>query len=404
MRRPVAIVLAGALAVLSGPALASRERGKWRLTIGPSVVGGVQSRVGANSAGLVRMSRFGSMTITRFAGPTSGRSKAEAYALGSGEANGGKRVFDGGAWYDPVDSGAANDGNFSWNWRLHDPSGPDPDGKKGYVERTAYSEAVESAVQMILNDGQRGDSTDWLPGLRVEASRELYCSEGERPWGVDLAVAFAYYFQRGIWSVSGTAASVSARQTVNEGYYEWWNDSHDEAQYILDYYRDSQFDGSMWGAGTFDGPGAELATDAWKFRDVVTRNATESVSHTLRYHGDGDYREYSIEMLARPWWEPWEWLRVFASLGIEASRREFEWSMTGVGTDGTYCHESGSEREWRALGLLGGGFTLQWMGFFVMGEALWRFGGDDLSVHGETVHGSVSSGNWGFRASIGYEF
>jgi len=403
VKRVVAIFLAGALPSFGGEAESARDRGKWRLTVGSSVVGGVKTKVGANANGMVRRSQFG-MTISRFAGSSAGRSKAEAYALGSGAANGGKRQFDDGAWYDPVDSGSAEDGEYSWNWRLHDPSGPDPDGNKGFVERTAYSELSDSEFQMLLDDGRTGDSTDWLPGLRVEASRELYRSEGNRPWGVDLAIAFAYYFQRDVRKTSGTAATATASQSRRDGYYEWWNDSHDEAQYILDYYRDTQFDGSMWGAGAFGGPGAELATDAWKFRDVVTRNTTESVSHALRYRGDGDYREYSIEVLARPWWEPWDWLRVFASLGVDVSRREFDWSMTATGTDGTRCHESDNEREWRVLGLFGGGFAVQWWGFFVMGEALWRYGGDDLSVNGETVHGHVENGDWGFRASVGYEF
>lgn len=54
--------------------------------------------------------------------------------------------------------------------------------------------------------------------------------------------------------------------------------------------------------------------------------------------------------------------------------------------------------------LLGGGFALQWRDLVLAGEALWRFGGDDLEVDGRTVHGGIEHGNWGFRLSLGYGF
>ena len=383
-----------------------RERGAWRLSIGGSVIGGVKPNIGANAGNMVRMSGFG-LSIGHLArSGFSGRSKGEAWALGSGAKYGGKRVFDGGAWYDPKDSAYANDPDWSWNWRLHDPSGLDSDGRKGFTEYTSYVEESETVSTAISGnrDGYGSDSSEWFPGLRVEAARELCRSEGPRPWGVDIAAAFAYYFQRGLWRMNGTAATATVNGSREEGKYEWWNDSEDTAQYILDYEKESQFHDGMWGAGTFDGPGAELETSAWKFRDVTTSTDAWSSRHSLRYHCDGDYREYSIELLARPWWEPWEWLRVFGSVGVEISRREFEWSMSAVGTDGSRYSESGDANDWRALGLFGGGFVLQWHDFVLAGEALWRFGGEGLDVGGQTVNGEIEHGNWGFRLSLGYEF
>ena len=55
-------------------------------------------------------------------------------------------------------------------------------------------------------------------------------------------------------------------------------------------------------------------------------------------------------------------------------------------------------------GLLGGGFALQWYDFVLAGEALWRYGGDDLAVAGRTVDGSIKPGTMGFRLSLGYAF
>ena len=75
-----------------------------------------------------------------------------------------------------------------------------------------------------------------------------------------------------------------------------------------------------------------------------------------------------------------------------------------VGTDGSRFNESGEAKDWRALGLLGGGFALQWRDFVLAGEALWRFGDEGLEVDGRTVHGEIEHGNWGFRLSLGYEF
>ena len=379
------------------------ERGKWRLGVGASVIGGVRPRMGANHGMMSALSGFG-RTIGRLGRFARGdRSKADAFAAGSGEGDGVRR-FDGGAWYDPRDLGSAGDQGWSWNWRLHDPQGADPDGRRGFTECTSYLEEYETCSMTLSDGGYGSDSPEWFPGLRVEVARELYCSEGERPWGVDLAAAFSYYFQRGLWKASGTAAAASVRGGREEGRYEWWNDSGDTAQYILDYERATQFHGGMWGVGTFDGPGAELETSAWRFRDVATASESWSSSHSLRYSGGGDYREYSIELLARPWWEPWEWLRVFGSVGVEISRREFEWSMSVMGTDGSRYSEHGDVGEWRALGLLGGGFALQWHDFILSTEALWRFAGDDLDVDGRTVNGRIEHGNWGFRVSLGYVF
>lgn len=399
-----ALTFAGATGGETGPE--REERGKWRVSVGASVIGGVRPRMGANHSAMTALSGFG-RSLGRSGGISSGRTKAAAYAAGSGEGDpNGVRRFDGGAWYNPHDSASANDPDWSWNWRLHDPHGVDPAGRKGFTEYTAYFDVSETVSMSALDDGAgySSDSSEWFPGLRVEAARELYCSEGERPWGVDLAVAFAYYFQRGLWRANGTAANASAGGRRNEGYYEWWNDSDDTAQYILDYERGTQFHDGMWGAGSFDGPGAELETSAWKFRDVATASESWSASHTLRYRADGDYREYSIELLARPWWEPWEWLRVFASIGMEVSRREFEWSMSATGTDGSRFAESGDACDWRVLGLFGGGLSLRWNDFVLAGEALWRFGGDDLDVSGRTVNGSIEHGKWGFRIALGYEF
>ena len=395
-------VLAGVAVGETGP-----ERGEWRVSVGASVIGGVRPRLGANRSALTSLSGFGTAIGRLGGGAGGGRSKGDAYAAGSGAADpNGVRRFDGGAWYNPHDSASANDPDWSWNWRLHDPTGPDPDGRKGFTERTAYSEAEETITRTVAGNGEgsSSDSSEWFPGLRVEVARELYRSEGGRPWGVDCAVAFAYYFQRGLWRASGTASSASVYGRSEQGTYEWWNDSEDTAQYILDYERDTQFHDGMWGAGTFDGPGAELETSAWRVRDVAFASDSWSASHTLRYRGDGDYREYSIELIARPWWEPWEWLRLFASLGVEVSRREFEWSIAASGTDGSVCRESGNADDWRVLGLLGGGLALQWHGFVLAGEALWRFGGDDLEVDGRAVRGGIEHGDWGFRLSLGYEF
>lgn len=403
---PFTLVFAG-VAFAESELEPREERGKWRFSVGASVIGPVKSDLGVSGTRLQQLSGFGALLMERAAARRGMRSRAEAYAAGAGTAAGqnGVRRFDDGAWYDPHDSASASDPDWSWNWRLHDPTGPDPDGRRGFMERTSYFEEFES-VSMATSDsrGVGSDDSEWFPGIRVEAARELYRSEGERPWGVDVASAFSYYFQRGLWQASGTAARASVHGRREEGSYEWWNDSRDTVQYILDYERDTQFHDGMWGAGSFEGPGAELESSAWNFRDVVTASEEWSAAHTLRYHGNGDYREYSIELLVRPWWEPWEWLRVFGSIGMEISRREFEWSLSASGTDGSHFSESGDACDWRVLGLLGGGFALQWHDFVLAGEALWRFGGDDLEVSGRTVHGGIKSGDWGFRLALGYEF
>ena len=382
------------------------ERNRWRISVGATVIGPVRPRIGVSSSALAVQSAFG-RKLGRLGGEAGGRTREEALAMGLGTADpNGVRRFDGGAWYDPVDAGAANDPEWSWNWRLHDPEDNDPAGLQGFVERTAYVEAGETVTTHLAEDeahGQ-GDSSAWLPGLRVEGAYELYVHEGERPWGVDLAAAFAYYFERGLWSARGTAATAEVDGLQETGYYEWWNDSGDTAQYILDYERETQFHDGMWGAGTFGGPGAELASSAWNYREVLTESLPWSSTHALRYRAKGDYREYAFELMARPWWEPWQWLRLFGTVGAELSRREFTWSLKARGTDATAYAERGKERDWQLGGLLGGGLSVRWHDFVLAGEALWRFCGKDLEVSGRTVNGRVQPGEWAARLSLGYEF
>jgi len=369
---------------LSAPLFAADgNRGMWRLSVGPSFIGSIEAKMRVDNSAIVRASGFpltlGGMRINA-------RSRAEAIAAGDGTASGdGTRVFDDGAFYNPVDSASGNDGAYSWNWKLHDPSYYREPSYRGFVEHTAFCDVVDSSHALV-----GGDSEEWMPGIRVEAFRELYRSDDERPWGIDVALAFSYYFQRDVWKASGTAA--------NSGVYEWRNDSNGEAQYILAGYGASQFHDGYWGAGTFDGPGAEIA-NAWTGPTLL-----ENSSGRLTWSGKGSYREYSVEALVRPWWEPWDWLRLFVSLGIEVSRREFDWKLSASGTDGASYGEHTTEEDWRVLGLLGGGLSLQWNGFFVAGEALWRGGGDDLDVDGATVHGAVEHGDFALRAMFGYEF
>lgn len=422
LRRAVMFAAAAVLAEIGWGANASwptsehGERGKWRISVGVSVIGPVRSKVGVNHAQVRQLSGFCTPIARHAAEVSGGRTKTEAFAAGSGEADpNGVMRFDGGAWYDPHDSASANDPDWSWNWRLHDPTGPDPAGRKGFTERTEYSEVSEAVVISDSGEGAgwSSDGEKQLPGLRVELAYELYRSNREndgcverntQAWGVDIALAFAYYFQRELWKAGGEAATASVNGRQEDGYYEWWNDSYDTAQYGIDYDRDSQFHDGMWGAGTFVGPGFELATPEWYHRDVSTGSSSWSSSHSLGYRGRGDYREYSIELLVRPWWEPWEWLRVFGSVGAELSRRRFEWSLDAWGTEGSVYHEHGIAKDWQPYGLIGGGLSIFWRDFTLAGEALWRFGGDDLDVYGRTVRGKIKRGLWGFRLSLGYEF
>ena len=91
-------------------------------------------------------------------------------------------------------------------------------------------------------------------------------------------------------------------------------------------------------------------------------------------------------------------------MGAELSRRRFEWSLDAWGTEGSVYHEHGIAKDWQPYGLLGGGLSIFWRDFTLAGEALWRFGGDDLEVYGRAVRGKIKHGLWGLRLSLGYEF
>jgi len=396
--------------VLAGRTDEEPSRRAWHVSVGPALIGGVRPKLGLDTGRMVQASGFATaQTASRLSTAPLGPTREAAYAAGAGVDEDGqpvRRVFDGGAWYDPVDAATAAgyDNGYSWNFRLHDPAGLDPDGRKGFVETTAYVVERETIVSETVAPGRVDDDAECMPGVRLEVARDLYVSDDERPWGVECAVGFACYFARDVWKDAGTAATAAVEGSRDYRHFEWWNDSHDEAQYILDYYRETQFQGGMWGVGSSLGPGMELASDAWKVRDVRDRLETWSGAHALRYHAHGDYEAYALDFLVRPWWEPCDWLRVFGSVGLEVAYREFSWSLSVAGTDGSHASERGRERDVGVCGLLGGGVAVTWHDFFLTGEVLWRCGGNDLKVDGAAVHGDIETGDWGIRIALGYSF
>ena len=252
-----------------------------------------------------------------------------------------------------------------------------------------------------------------MPGINVELSRNLYHDE-EYGWGVDLAFVFQYS-RRSHAFRSGTS-------WVNGG-----SEKHSGtafATYTVDDFlkgmlaSDSPFGSMYWqntGSGDFLGGGYGESDDLEMFspevnpEDIDDSGWTENPDYesdtsygSLRM--DGDYEDLELMLIARPYYDVFDWLRVNAMLGLVVSRQEMEMSFT-MFRDGTTDYRSNRDfSQWDVYGVAGLGLMLYWNDFTLGADFMARFLDRDMDISDRYYKGSVSRGNWMFRLSAGYEF
>ena len=356
--------------------------GGWRVSVGPVYDPGVNADLHFTPK-------------ATYAAPfTRGPSKASAWKKASGTKTTDTRTdFDNGSWID-TDDPVYSSGDDVGRTRYYRLNGSPEDGGHFSLGEASYSEVTETS--------QGGSPSAWaedesgMLGVSLELSRNLY-HDADIGWGLDAAFDVHYFKHNGIFSartswLNGSSTLRSGRYSssidLSGGDYDEWN-WHSDAG------------GSFYGSGNYSGNAGPI--------DGTSVNVanTESLRSHSSYGGleaEGDYENLEMILMARPYYDVFDWLRVNAMLGLVVSRQDLDFSMT-ILRDGAVDYRSNRDfSQWDVYGVAGAGLMAYYRDFTLGVDVLARFLDRDLDVKDDYVNGSVERGSWMFRITLGYEF
>lgn len=340
----------------------------WRLTIGPQFNFNASGRLGVKGGAIpVPASSFsGSRVMAQAAG--------DAIAVGSG-----RTTFPNGGFVDPNDS--AGIAGETWNWRL--PAGSLNGGVMSFAN--AYTE--QTSVYEVSGGSDKDDN--WSVGANFGVERAVWKS-GD--FGVDVGFNFGFYLKDD-W-FKGSAGGYARTDSVTDGAYLTDVDMGNAA--VLNDPWSMNADGS-YGAGTYAGPGPVISMNeisvshAWG--DETTRSSSSAYGpFSIR----GDLQMYEFQLTLKPYYELTDWFMVRGTLGVGLDYRNFDVSVSGIGSD--------SSHDWDCYMLCGLGGLFHWDNVCFGVDFLRKVFDDDLDVDTRYVNGSIRNANWMFRVYIGYEF
>lgn len=340
----------------------------WRFLVGPQFGFNAKGRLGVKGASIhVPSSSFIS---TR----DDAKKRGDSIAIGSGRVN-----FPNGAFVDPVDSAGVS--GETWNW--HVPAGQMHDGKmsfaNGYIEQSTIYEVVEGCDK----------DENWCVGANFGVERVVW-KYGD--FGVDVGFNFGFYLKDN-W-FKGSAGGYTRTDSVTEGAYLTDVDMGN-AEVLNDPWS-MNADGS-YGAGTYAGPGPVISMNeisvshAWG--DETTRSSSSAYGpFSIR----GDLQMYEFQLTLKPYYELTDWFMVRGTLGVGLDYRNFDVSVSGIGSD--------SSHDWDCYMLCGLGGLFHWEDICLGADFLRKVFDDDLDVDTRYVSGEIGNANWMLRVYIGYEF
>lgn len=305
------------------------------------------------------------------------------------------RRYDGGGY---IDTDSLDNGFDTENWKL-----PTTDyrGDGRFELDNAYQEVLGGSVGCQHWDGS-ADRNQF--GISIEAARELWIHDerDEHRWGLDFAAAFSYFFARDIYQSHGC---VARRDQVRDGRFR--TDVVDaDAMYDYDHDWDSprwdaEIGADVYGYGnaerTFINPALGFA--GIELNPIPIEDPVRAVGSGYGYFASGDYQELEMLFLLRPWYEIYDWWRVFAQIGVGVSWGRF---------DADFRCSNFAVREdfaqWDCYGAAGLGTALRYKRLTLTVDVLGRFLRDDFEVDGRFVRGSIARSDWGLRLMLGYEF
>lgn len=333
-----------------------------------------------------------------------GLSREEAMRRGGGTRQpDGTILFDGGSWYNPNDPDNVDDAGLTKYYGFV---------RDAWDGGTSFSlgQAEYGEVETFVAEGTRaGDVRDSapMPGFLIQLDRNLY-HDAEHGWGVDLSFAFQFFRRRNAVRSSagflggesryhsGTVSTTAELPTGAEGGagYDEWN--WDEGMNVYGY---GPYTGSLSPDGGFAGP---IRMD-W-VNPVTLENPDRVDTLTGGYRLRGDYRNLELMLLARPYYDVLDWLRVTGTLGVVCSRQDMKMSFSTWNSQGMDYRSHRDFREWDVYGVAGLGMMVYYRDFTLGFDFLARFRDDELDIRDRAYEGHAERGAWMFRLALGYEF
>ena len=368
--------------------------GGWRLTVGAAYDSGVKSNL-----------RF--MPTPHYDSPLAGLPRKAPGADGSGVERkpDGSSVFPSGAWYNP------NDPAY--------PGTPDDPGKTRYYGFPKASWNGDDTFTLGSSSfGEYSETvTDWrslirdcdceaeMPGIVAELSRNLY-HDAERGWGVDLALDFQYFrrnrvvecssrYLEGSSTYRSGSSQAVADLSADGGASEWMLARMESMGY--------------YGYGSYD----DYVRDPYggaspiSLGDITMRpGPVSTLSHSSfgGFHARGDYENFEFILLARPYYDVFEWLRLNAMVGLVVSRQDLDFSMWRAGGNAVTGRTNRDFSQWDVYGIAGAGLMLYYRDFTLGCDFMARFLDREMDIDDQWVRGTVERGRWLFRVTVGYEF
>jgi len=299
----------------------------------------------------------------------------------------------GGEWYlDPKSSWGEDPAfaNETINWRLPSSAVDDPDNPSAFVFEQGDWAGVKPNSERNLNDTDR----DVAYGASVELSHELWTAE-EGNWGVDVAFGLTWMRANNCFRNRASAAIVQegkVKTTI-------------PADCLQDPYGSSE-DDDTWGAAAYDGTnsGNGRYNDFIINLDNIVTEGMVGNEYDLYLRTVGDYEEWEISALLRPWYEVKDWLYVHGTLGVGVTRSSFD-VMTEAIYNGKRIYRSSQEfHDWCVYGIAGAGLVMRAGDFDISCDGLFRFFQDDMEIRGRDVRGSIERPWAVLRVGLSYAF
>ena len=363
----IAFVAACAVAIAATEATASTAGtfGGWRISSGGKFGFGLKTRLNS--------------TV-----PQSFYSSATSPALGSGAAIGaalmsGTRVdFINGAFIDPTSSYAVPN---TQNWQI-----PVSDLDTTLKTLTFYSQQISGSS--VNAAGRDDDAVSY--GASIELERTLFAHESG--FGLDFGVSLDWMRANNCFKISGSGLYLSRTRytytpsspTVNSALFSG----------LLPVY------GGYYGIGSPTLAGTPLNYGDFNGSTITTSSTTSGYS----MDASGDYEEWEILLLLKPWYEIKPWWRVNATIGLGVTRSEFEYTvMANFGQDGVYRSRN-TTAEWRCCPVAGVGTLVKVWEIDLSCDFLVRISPDSMSIRGEGISGTIEKPDCILRLAAGIDF
>ena len=344
---------------------ASPSFGAWRVSVGANFGFGLKTRMS-----YVAPTAVYSVPTSPYMGGAS--------EIASRLASGGEVRFLNGAYINPD---GAMPSPYTQNWRV----------PVSALDRATGTMTFESA-QLDPGGVTAGGSDDAdANGVSIELSRTLFADK--RGFGLDFAFGLSWLKANNCFRMRG-----SGRYLSRTSYAYTPSAGSINATVLTSPYLTPA--GGYYGS---DGSGGMGAVLDWSDLGPNTISAsTERFGYNV--DASGDYEEWELSFMLRPWYEVTDWFRVNVTAGLGVTRSELDYSVLAV-LDEVGPHSiHGNEDEWRAYGILGAGVLLRaWM-FDVSCDVLARLGQSDMDIDGVALHGKVEKPDLFVRIAIGFEF